>query len=152
MAITQGTPRVVHLAGPKTEVNDLRSSAIITPGYLVEMHDDSDELKWRSNASATEQVAIAVALDQPELNKGVDDTYAAGDLVRAAFLAPGSVFWGLIPSGQDISFAELLQSNGDGLLKTAGTTTAAANTAKFQSLDAPGSVVVATRIRVQVIQ
>jgi hypothetical protein len=93
-----------------------------------------------------------VALDRPELNKGLTDNYAAADLVAAGFLAPGSVFYGLIPSGQDIANGALLQSNGDGKLKAATATTQDAGLGKFQSLDNPGSVTADTRLRVQVIQ
>lgn len=152
MALTRKNPNTIHLGGPKVLVDEYVASAAITPGYLVEQHSDSGTLKWRKNASATEQVTLAVALDQPEFNLGIDDDYAAGDLVKAAFLAPGSVFYGLIPSGQNIAVGALLQSNGDGKLKAASATTAAANVAKFQSLDAPGSVTADTRLRVQVIQ
>jgi hypothetical protein len=152
MALTRKAPNTIHLGGPKVVVNEYVASAAITPGYLIELHSDSGTLSWRKNASATEQVTIAVALDAPMFNEGIDDDYADGDLVEAAYLQPGSVFYGLIPSGQDIAVGDFLQSNGDGLLKEATATTATANVAKFQSLDAPGSVTAETRLRVVVIQ
>ena len=152
MAITKLNPNTIHLAGPKVLVDDLVAGGAITPGFLVEMYDDSGANKWRANASATEICAVAVALDRPELNKGIDDAYAAGDLVAVAFLAPGSVFYGLIPSGQDIANGDLLQSNGDGKLKAATATTQDAALGRFQALDNPGSVTADTRLRVQVIQ
>lgn len=160
MAISLTNPNAIHLAGPLTiaagddsdGLGTNVASAAITPGYLVEAHASGGDLKWRPHASATEQVSIAVALNQPELNKGIDDAYAAGDLVKVGWLAPGSVFYGVIPSGQDIAVGDFLQSNGNGKLKEATATTAAANVAKFQSLDAPGSVTADTRVRVQVIQ
>ncbi len=150
MAITKLNPRKIHLAGPVVVVHEHMSSEAITPGMLVELHD-STGIKVRANASATELQALSVALDIPENNKGIDDDYASGDMVKIGYLTVGSVFYGIIPSGQDISLCELLVSNADGKLKTAGTTTEAASLGKFQSLDAPGAVVADTRIRVQVI-
>lgn len=152
MSITKLNPRTIHLAGPKVVVDHLTAGGAITPGMLVEIYGDSGVLKWRAHASATEQVSAAVALEESELNLGITNAYASGERVKAAYLAPGSVFYGIIPSGQNISKGALLQSNGDGKLKAASATTAAANVAKFQALDGPGSVLVDTRLRVQVIQ
>lgn len=147
-------PRTVHLAGPLVELDDFdhEASATIKPGHVIEMHDSSGVTKWRPHDTSTEIVTLAVALDRPELNKGLSDNYSSGDVVKAGFLAPGSVFYGLIPSGQNISNGEFLQSNGDGTLVTASATTQDAALAKFQSLDNPGSVSSETRLRVQVIQ
>lgn len=158
MSLTAIASRTIHLAGPiyretAADVDGLGThpaSAAITPGMLVEMHLDTT-VKWRPNGSATEATALAVALNQPELNKGIEDAYATGDLVQVGFMAVGSIFNAIIPSGQNISACELLQSNGDGKLKSATATTADANLGRFQSLDSPGSVLVDTRIRVQVI-
>lgn len=151
MTLAARDPNTIWLGGPKVEENTYVAGEAITPGHLIELYNDGGTLKWRKNASATEIQAIAVALDQPELNKGVDDAYAAGDLVRAAFFAPGSKFWGLIASGQDIDPAELLKSAADGTLQTVGTSTADANLGHFQSLEDTGAVTALTRVRVQVI-
>lgn len=152
MSITKLNPNTVRLGGPKVIVNDLVAGVAITPGYLIEAYSDGGVLKVRPNASATEIAAHFIALEQTEMNKTVDDAYAVGDLVIGAFLAPGSTFWGLIPSGQNIAVGGLLQSNGDGKLKAATATTADANLGKYQALEASGAVTADTRIRVQVIQ
>jgi hypothetical protein len=124
----------------------------ITPGMLLEYHNDSGTLKWGVHDAAADVQSVVVALDQTHLNKGVDDAYAAGDLVMAGALRPGAVFWGLIPSGQNISPAAKLQSNGDGKLKAATADTAAAGVAAFVALETSGgAVTVDTRIRVEVI-
>lgn len=151
MAITRQTPNAIHLGGPFVLVDDLVAGVAITPGMIVETYDDSGVNKWRPHASADEQPSIAVAINAAWLNKAITDDYAIGDLTAVHFLQPGSTFWAIIPSGQDISNAELLQSNGDGKLKAAGASTAGANVARFQSLDNPGSVNADTRIRAQVI-
>jgi hypothetical protein len=151
MAITKLNPHTIHLSGPCVLVNDLVAGVQATPGMLAEMFDVSGENRWRPNASATEYTALAVFLDFPEYNKGIDDVYAIGDLAKVAFLCPGSVFYALVPSGQNISNGELLQSNGDGKLKSATATTADANLGRFQALDNIGAVTADTRCRVQVI-
>jgi hypothetical protein len=117
---------------------------------LVELHDDTT-LKVRANGSATEIAALAVALERNELNKTIDDAYAADDVVKFGYLGAGSVFYGLVPSGQSITFGALYQSNGDGKLKAATATTQAAMLGRFQSLDDTGAVTADTRLRVQVI-
>lgn len=151
MAITFQPPRTIHLAGPITLVDEFLAGESITPGHLVEMYDASGTMKWRKHASATEMLSLAVALDRPENNFTIDTAIAAGETLKAAYFTTGSVFYGLIASGQNISKGEFLQSAGDGTLKTATATTAAANVARMQSLDAPGAVTALTRIRVQFV-
>lgn len=152
MAISLRAPNTIHLSGPITVVADVPAGEAITPGHQVEFYSDAGTLKVRKNASATEIAIHAVALEQIELNKTIDDAYAAGDLVKVGILGPGSVWYALIASGQNISMAELLQPAGDGTMKSATATTAAANLGKTQSLTEAGAVTALTRIRAQVIQ
>lgn len=154
MALESLNPRRVHLGGPITVLDDFQyeASATVTPGMLVELHDSSGETKVRPHDTSTEVVTLAVALDRPENNKEITDNYASGDAVKVGFMAPGTIFYGIIPSGQNISNGEFLQSNGDGKLITASATTQDAALGKFQSLDNPGSVAADTRLRVLVIQ
>jgi hypothetical protein len=152
MAITPRAPNTIHLSGPIHLVVDVPAGEAITPGHLIEMYLDGSTTKWRKNASATEIAAHAVALEQIEFNKTIDDDYVAGDLVRAGFLGVGAVFYPLIASGQDIVKCELLQSAGDGTMKAATATTADAGLGEFQALDGPGAVTALTRLRVQVIK
>jgi hypothetical protein len=147
MSITKRAPNTIHLGGPITYVNDLAAIETITPGMLVEYHNDSGVLKWGVHDSADEPVHRAVALEQIEFNKGVDDTYAAGDLVKVGVLVPGSQFWGLIPSGQNITQGARLQSNGNGMLKAAASGEVAF--VAVESVDA--SALTTARIRVEVL-
>jgi hypothetical protein len=152
MAISKRNPRTILLSGPAKHIeNEYHAGGEITPGMLVELYNDSGTTKVRVNQSATEIVERAVALEQGELNKTISDVYATGDLVKVAYLDTGDIFYGLIPSGQDIATLELLQSNGDGKLKAATATTASANLGLFRALDRPGSVTVDTRVRVEVL-
>lgn len=154
MAITKRNPNTIYLGGGDgpggesgcTNINDYVAIEAITPGMLIEYHDDSGTMKWGVHDSADDVVQVVVALDQPFLNKGIDDAYAADDLVLAGQLRSGSVFYGIIPSGQTIALGATLQSNGDGKLKAA-----ASGDVRFKSLDGPGAVTADTRIRVEVL-
>lgn len=158
MAITKRPPNTILLGGggpgaenAATHVNDFVAGAEITPGMLIETYDDAGATKWRPHSTAADVQPVAVALEQIMLNLGVDDVYAIGDLVQAAILKPGSMFWGLLPSGQDIANQEFMQSNGDGYLKSATATTAAANVARFKSHDSIGAITAVTRVRTEVL-
>lgn len=154
MAIPLRPPNTIYLGGGAqggdggiTYVNDIPAIEAITPGMLLELHNNAGARAWGVHDAADDPVPLAVALDQPYLNLGVDDVIAAGDLVLAGILRPGSMFWGLVPSGQDIDIGERLQSNGDGMLKSA-----ASGDVRFVShTDTGGAVNVATRIRVEVL-
>jgi hypothetical protein len=158
MAIVKRAPNTILLSGGShgaegagTHINDWVASEEIKPGMLIEPHDEEGTTKWRKNSSATNIHGMYVALEQLMLNLGVDDVYADGDLVQAFALRQGSVFWALVPSGQDISREESLQSNGDGKLKAATSEAAGDNVARFKSLDDLGAVNADTRVRAEVL-
>ena len=153
MALTRKAPNTILLSERDQVILDdtLACSEAVTPGMLVEMASDSGTLKWKKNAAAADVQIKCVALNAPYLNDGIETDYATDDRIPVAFLRPGCVFYGIIPSGQDIAVGDDLQSNGDGKMKEATADTAAASVAHFQSLDAPGSVTVDTRLRVVVV-
>lgn len=149
MAIEQRDPNTIFLGAcmeDLTVIADVLVKGTPTPGMIAQRVNDSDVMKWQAHASADAVVQTAVFLEQIELNLGVDDAYEDGNKCKVGILKPGDVFWGLIPSGQDISFGEILQSNGDGKLKTHGS-----GYGRFVSLDNPGAVTEDTRIRVEVL-
>lgn len=153
--IERPDPNTIYLGGghgPGGEhggviVNDKATSAIVTPGMLVETHNSSGAARWRPHAaSAGTFPQRAFALDEPYMNRGVDDNYAAGDLCQVLIALPGSVIWAIVPSGQNIDADDKLESNGDGKLK-AGTTYPIA-----KALDSTGgAVLVDTRVRAEVL-
>lgn len=158
MAVERRAPNTILLSGggpgaegAATYVNNIKAGAEITPGMVIETYDDAGVTKWRPHSAAAGMQSVVVALEQLMMNLGVDDVYAVDDLVQAAVLRPGSMFWGLIPSGQDIANQDFMQSNGDGLLKEATATTAAAGVARFKSHDQLGAVTVRTRVRAEVL-
>lgn len=147
MSITPRNPNTIYLGGEYTEINDIVASEAITPGHLVERFNNGGVIKFRKHATADVAAATLVAQDQPMLNKGVDDAYAAGDLVQVIALQKGAAAWMLIASGQNIVAGQKLQSAGDGTLKAYAT----AGAAIFTALENSGAVTTLTRLRVEVI-
>lgn len=119
-----------------------------TPGMLAEYYSNGGVFSLRPHSSATLIPTMAVFLPQTIHNKGIDDVIPIGDYPTVEFLEVGDVFFGLIPSGQDIVMGDYLQSNGDGKLKEATASTADAGLARFQCVDvSPGAVTADTRVR-----
>lgn len=144
---TQNTVMIRPSQLPADQIDcTLAAVEAITPGMLVELHNDSGALTWGVHDSANDPVARAVALDQVELNKGIDDAYAAGDLVKVGYLKSGDRFYGIIPSGQNITQGAVLQSNGDGKLKAFSS-----GPGGFIAASSPGSVTEDTRLWVEVL-
>lgn len=159
MAITKRNPGVIYLGGGDgpggeggmTVVNEYTAGAAIKPGMVVETYNDAGTTKVRPHSGAAEMLQVAVALEQLEMNLGVEDNYAIGDLVKYGIMKQGSMFWGIVVTGQDISNQELMQSNGDGKLKTALATTATANVGRLRAHDNLGLIAADTRCRTEVL-
>ena len=151
MAVTQKDPNTIAIAGNYVLVNDIPAAEAITPGMLITTKSDSGTLKWYKHDTAADVQEPIVALEQDEMNKTVDTAYAAGDLVKAANFSGGGIFWGLLPSGQNIAIGDYMQSNGDGQLKEATATTAAAGVAKFKARKAVGAITAQTRVYAEVL-
>lgn len=148
MSITRNNPNTVFLGGDRTQINDLAASEAITPGHLIERFNNAGVIRWRKHATAGQTLGVnaAVATEQAMLNKGVDDAYAAGDLVEASILHKGAFAWMFIASGQNIVAGNRLESAGDGTLRIL-----ASGAALFTALENKPTVVALTRIRVEAI-
>lgn len=145
------TKRSVILNGADlVQVNENgAASEAIKPGYLVK------GVSTIAKQTSTGWVPPAFALERSELGAGIDDAhrgsgtiaaaYASGDTVKVGVCPPGTVLTAYIPSGQNIQEDELLESNGNGTLKSGSTNPVA------RSLDNVGAVTVETAIRVQII-
>lgn len=145
MAITRSDPNTIFLGGDRTQVNDLAASEAITPGHLVERFISAGVLRWRK---ATTDIAgpPALATEQSMMNLGVDDAYAANDLVEVSILHKGAEGWGFIASGQTITAGTLLGSAGSGTLKSGATV------ARFTALESKTAASSGlTRIRVEAV-
>jgi len=143
MSITRYNPNTIFLGGDRTQVGDLAASATIKPGHLVERFNSAGVIRWRV---ATTDIAgpPAVATEQSMVNKGVDDTYAVGDLMEVSILHKGATAWMLVASGQTVTAGVLLGSAGDGTLKTSPTV------ARFTALENVTATAL-TRIRVEAL-
>lgn len=146
MSITRYNPNTIFLGGDRTQIGDLAASEVITPGHLVDRFNAGGVIRWRKHATASIAVTRAVATEQAMLNKGVDDNYAAGDLMEVALLHQGAFAWMFIASGQNITAGQKLESAGDGTLKAF-----AAGVVLFSALENKPTVTSLTRIRAEVV-
>ncbi len=142
MSITRNDPGTIFLGGDRTQIGDLAASEAITPGMLVERFNRNGVIRWRK-ATTDIDGPPALATEQAMLNKGVDDAYAANDLMEVSILHKGAAGWAYIASGQNVAAGDLLGSAGGGTLKTGATV------ARFTALENKPTVTVLTRIRVE---
>jgi hypothetical protein len=116
MSITRLNPNTIFLGGNRVQVNDLAASEVITPGQLVERFNNAGVIRWRKNTIVTGNLPAAFATEHAMANKGVDDTYAANDLVEVSICEPGAAVWAYIASGQTIVAGNQLQAVSGGTL------------------------------------
>jgi hypothetical protein len=146
MSITRFNPNTVFLGGERIQVGDLPVSEAVTPGHLVERHNNGGIIRWRKHATAGGGGPVAVATNQSMLNKGVDDVYAIGDLAEVSVLQAGGTAWMFIASGQNITAGQKLESAGDGTLRAL-----ASGVVLATALENKPSVTVLTRLRVEAV-
>jgi hypothetical protein len=148
MTIQRFPPNTIYLGGDAgnapTIVADLAASEAITPGMLVERFANAGVNRLRKS-TLTGLANVLFALDHPMANKGVDDAYAAGDLVEMLVARPGDAVWALIASGATVAFGAPLSDAGNGYVKAAsGVTIAHA----LETITSPFPT--PTRIRIEV--
>lgn len=142
MTVAQNPPGTIFLGGERTQIGDYAASQVITPGMGVELFNAGGVIRWRK---ATAGLAGAhIATNQSMMNKGVDDTYAIGDLMEVSAAQKGSTWWMLIASGQNIVAGNALEHAGDGTLRIL-----AAGVAVFVAQENKPTVTAQTRIRVE---
>lgn len=147
MTITRYDPGTIYLGGPRTEIGDMAAKEVITPGHLVERVNTAGVWQWQKHTTAGGPGSRSVATEQSMLNKGVDDNYAAGDLMEVTEAAGGTNMWMFIASGQNIAYGDQLESAGNGTLRKQADT----GIPLFVALETKANVVVLTRIRVEVL-
>src|SRR5258706_3466675 len=102
MGLARQKPNTILLAydEDKALIADLAAGEVLTPGMIVEKYRyAAGVIQWRKSSSATNIQQPFIVVDSPAYNKGVEDTYAIGDVVPVYAAERGDVFWGLIPSG-----------------------------------------------------
>ena len=83
------------------------------PGTLVELTTDGDVKK---HATAGGNVLPMFALEDELQGKGIDDAFAAGDLVQCWTPNRGDVVLAILADGQDVGEGTFLESNAAGYL------------------------------------
>lgn len=153
MAVQQRVPNTIHLGGEITLVGDIAAGEAVIPGALVER----DAGEWDNHSAAGGLATPAFALEQAEMNAGQDQTphvlaidhpYALGDLMQVGIGKPGTTFYGLLASGENVVDGAELDSAGDGEL-VAGTTAPVVRA--VEDVDNSSGSTTAIRIRVEVI-
>lgn len=144
MAVTQNNPGTVFLGGDRTQIGDLACSEELTPGFGIEQFNNAGVIRYRKATAAL--AGAVICTNQSMLNKGVDDVYAANDLVEASALHKGATAWMFIASGQNIVAGNKLEHAGDGTLRIL-----AAGVPVFTAMENKPTVTVRTRIRVETI-
>lgn len=147
MSVTQNDPNTIYLGplqGGRTIINDKACSEAITPGMGVELFNNGGIIRFRKATAAL--AGALVATEASMLNKGVDDAYAANDLIEVSALEKGSTAWMLIASGQNIAAGNQLEHAGDGTLRIL-----ASGVPVFTAQENKPNVTAQTRIRVEAI-
>lgn len=126
--------------------------AVIVPGMLIEQFNHNTlGLAWRRNSSATNMVDMFIALPMDIATQGINTPYVLGDNLVAYPLHNGVVFYPYVPSGQNVTAGDRLQSNGDGTLKAATSAAASAGVGLFKAQETTGAVNALTRVRTMVV-
>ena len=141
MAITHYAANVIHLAGPIVRVNDIATSVILTPGMAVARSGGAYGFHTAAQAGP-----LTLALDAPEMNKGISDAYAVNDLLWAGVFPAGSTGLAWLASGQNVADGALLESAGSGKLRAL-----AAGVALARAIEAINATTGDARVRVEAI-
>ena len=89
--------------------------AVITPGMLIERLSTA---KVQAHSSAGANQEWSFALENELEGQGIDDDYAADDIVQYKFFRRGDIVNALLADDSAaVVIGDLLESNGDGALK-----------------------------------
>jgi len=106
-------PKRIHLLGSGRHEEAVAAGAI-RPGDLLKTNSDGEVVV---HASAGGYAERNFALEDALQGNGIDDNYAADDLVSIVNGAPGDVIYAWLSWGENVAIGDLLVSNGDGALK-----------------------------------
>lgn len=142
MAITRNNPGTIYLGGPRTEENTHAAAEVLTPGMFVELDNVSGTIRWKKAAAAGPSKSFVTEASMQ--NRGINDTYAIGDLVEVSIGAPGTTVYAIVPSDAALEAGDILEHDGNGQLveRTSGIGIA-------RAIENQGAG--ATRLRVEVL-
>lgn len=110
-------PETVIAAGGDYEQDEAAADAAITPGYLVE----ETATGVAPHATAAGYAVGLFAREFPEVGRGIDDDYAAGDNVKYIRPSSGMRVRARIAADETITAGDALVSAGDGTLRALDT-------------------------------
>ena len=139
-------PTRIQLKGTGTH-EERRAAAAIRPGDLVQFIS-TDKVQKHPTAGGPAEPAFA--LEDALQGRGIDDNYAADELVAIGIQTPGDVVYAWLSGGENAVIGAYLTSNGDGALKVAGGTDSRIGVA-VTAVNAADSNDVDERIRVRLL-
>lgn len=107
----------IHNKGPY-RYEEYEAGETITPGQLLEVNSDNEVIKHNSSATVAEYL---FALENALEGDDVDDTYAEGEVVCCLIGQSGTVVNAWLNSGTNYTIGTIVESNGDGTLKSGST-------------------------------
>lgn len=137
-------PTRIQLRGTGTH-EERRAASAIRPGDLVRLTSTD---KVQKHGTADGAAVPMFALEDALQGNGIDDNYAADDLVSLGIQVPGDIVYGWLSGGENASIGSLLTSNGDGALKV-GTSNVVA--VALEAVNASDSNDVDERIRILIL-
>jgi hypothetical protein len=97
------------------KVEERLANAALSPGHLLKLMVTN---KFKKHDIAQGRVKpLFIAVEDENQGKGINDAYAAADVVRAIVALPGDIVNVLLDDGQTIVIGDELCSNGDGTVK-----------------------------------
>ncbi len=96
-------------------IEEFKAHETITPGMLLSLNSDNEVQK---HASAGMDVnGKMFALEDELQGHGLDDNYAAGDVVQVWCTVPGENVYAILADGENVAIGDALESNGAGYLR-----------------------------------
>jgi hypothetical protein len=149
---------IVLLGDPMTK--ERIATGAITPGWLLEREAVNDGVQAHSTAGG--DAAAYVAIENPAQSEAAGFVdYADGDRCYFAVGKPGDEFYMIAASGNDVTYGDILESDGNGLLQLytaqavdeggTATYTVYLNAARFMALEDVDASTADLRIRVEVL-
>lgn len=137
----------ILLIGDNARKEEARAGGAITPGMLIAYDTDGTVIPHADDGGPTQKT---FAEEDSLQGRTIDKDYAEGELVQLAVCGQGDVVQAWLASGESVTPADFLTSNGDGFLKKA-TSTDVRIAQPLESMALTGSDDDDTRIRVRVV-
>lgn len=129
--MAQGSNRTIPVKWFTRIQEEKAAKSAILPGMLLDI-GAAGTLFPHDVASGFAQRIFA--LEDDLQGKGIDDSYAAGDLVQFGYFRNGDVVLAVLADGQNIAIGDALESAGGGLLQKSSAQQSTATGEETQSI------------------